>query len=216
MPDMQFINENYQQPGNGRVDVPLSVWSIWDDENLIERLAKQFSVEYEKVILVNLPGADLLVGARRTPFVYCDADMAEREHAKLQALGKDRAPLGFIEPTDNHTASTLLFAAERTAALTICTDDPDRDTATWAALAGTVRPYGLLATIWDEDRPTLKSRIACETAELSYAGHLVTARVSAFDRAVLAAEDLVQLGPGVHGRTVRHVGLWAKYPRSGL
>jgi hypothetical protein len=213
---MQFINENYQQPGNGRVDVPLSVWPVWDDDDLIERLAKQFSVENEKVILVNLPGADLLVGARRTPFAYCDADMAEREHAKLQALGKDQAPLGFIEPTDKRTAAPLLHAAEHTAALTVCADDPGRDSATWAALAGTVRPFGLLATIWEEDRPTLKARIACEAAELSYAGHLVTASVSAFDRAVLAAGDLVQTGPGVHGRTLRHVGLWAKYPRSGL
>jgi len=212
---MQCINENTQKPGGGRVDVPLSVWSIWDDENLVERLAAQFAVEFEQVALVDLPGADRVLAGRRTPVAFCDATAAEAEHAKLQALG-EIAPMGWIEPAEKRTLPTLLRAWEGRAALTICTDDPDRNTITWAAVAATVRPFGLLAVIWDDDRPTLKARVACDAAELSYAGHIVTARVSSFDRAVISAESLEQNGPGVHGRVVRHVGLWAKYPRSGL
>lgn len=213
---MQFINNNTREAGLGRVDVPLSVWSVWDDDHLIEMLVNQFTVKYEKVVLVGLAGANRVVEARRSAVAFCDAEIAETEHAKLQATGPETAVFGFIEPVNHRTAPELLQAAEHTAALTICTDDPERDSTAWAALAATVRPFGLLAAVWDEDRPTLKSRIACEAAELHYAGHLVTARVSSFDRAVVTAESLSQTDPGVHGRIVQHIGLWAKYPRSGL
>lgn len=212
---MFFINDNSQPAAGGRIDVPLSVWSIWDDEHLIDRLVAQFTVEHEKVVLVGLPGADHVVGAGRTAESYCSEDTAEAEHAKLQRIGEN-AVFGTIEPVTKHTAPDLMLSSQHTAALCVCADDADRDTATWAALAGMVRPFGLLATIWQDDRPTLKSRIACEAAELSYAGHIVTARVSKFDRAVVTAEALEQVGPGVHGRIVQHVGLWTKYPASGI
>lgn len=212
---MYFINDNSQPAAGGRVDVPLSVWSIWNDEHLIDRLVAQFTVEHEKVVLVGLTGADGVVGAGRTAESYCSEDTAEAEHTKLQQIGENAA-FGTIEPVTERTAPDLMLSSQHTAALCVCADDAERDSATWAALARMVRPFGLLATIWQDDRPTLKSRIACEDADLTYAGHLVVAKASAFDRAVLAAENLVPLGPGVHGRTVRHLGLWAKYPRSGL
>lgn len=212
---MQFVN-NTRRSGRGRVDVPLSVWPVWDDEHLIELLVKQFTVKYEKVVLVGLAGANRVVEARRTAVAFCDAEAAEAEYAKLHATGPKTALFGFIEPICERTAPDLFQAAEHTAALTVCTDDPERDSTAWAALAATVRPFGLLAAIWDEDRPTLKSRIACEAAELRYVGHLVTARVSSFDRAAVTAESLAQAEPGIHGRVLEHLGLWAKYPRSGL
>lgn len=196
--------------------MPLSAWPVWDNEHLVALLVHQFTVKYQKVILVDLAGVDRIVESRRSAVAFCDVETAKTEHAKLQATGPETALFGFVEPTCDRTAPDLIQAAEHTAALTICTDDPERDSATWTALAATVRLGGLLAVVWDEDRPTLKSRIACEAAELHYAGHLVTARIPSFNRAAATAESLTQTWASVHGQVIEHIGLWAKHSRSSL
>jgi hypothetical protein len=196
----------------GDIDVPLSVWPIWSERHMVERLIDQFTVTGETIALIDLPGIRAIIESNRHGVVYCDQATAERERRELAdtAGGCEYGP-AIVEAIDAQTAPGAIARLHDTA-LTVCADGRSRDAAAWSAIVRTVRAFGLLAVVWNDTGQSARSRQACEAAGLSYAGHIVAAEVDEFDRASATADGLSGLDRQHPRRAHTNVALWARYP----
>lgn len=216
-----MTNHDHQNEssGPGGIDVPLSVWPVQRQTDIVDRLVKQFTVPEETVTLLGVDGVLSVTDLGRDCTAYCDRAAMARE-AKAVASASETVGVGIVfcfeqEPFD-------LVEHLRTLprpVLTICRDGA-WDASVWWALTEAVPSWGLLAVLWDGPAASAAARSACAGSGLSYAGHIVAAETGEFDRSTRVAEDLVDLEPGDPQRTHTNIGLWARYPshveRSGL
>lgn len=207
------MNDIFDDPSDlsGGLDVPLSVWPIWSERHLVDRLIDQFTVSGETVALIGIGGIQSIADSGRHGIVFCNETTALRERTELtQGSGCPYGPL-IVQDIDAQTAAASIGKLRETA-LTICADDSCHDKATWSAVATTIRAFGLLALVWTGPALSARARQACAHAGLSYAGHIVAAEVDEFDRAGAIAEALNGIGQGHPRQGHTSISLWARYP----
>jgi hypothetical protein len=196
----------------GGVDVPLSVWPVWSQTDLVDRLVRQFTIPDEIVTLLDVEGIVPVTDSGRHCTVFCDRAGFARERNALATAGESEG-LGFVFSYESEAIDIVEhFRTGPRSVLTICRDSAYWDASLWWALTESIPSWGLLALLWDGPAISPAARSACAGAGLSYAGHIIAAETSEFDRAAATTAGLAQLEPGDPRRAHNNVGLWARYP----
>lgn len=205
-------HDHHHETGQaGGIDVPLSVWPVWSELDLIGRLVRQFTVPDEIVTLVGVEGVVPVTDSGRHCTAYSDRAAFSRECAAVARSG-DSQGVGVVFCYEHEAFDVVEhFRAGPRSVLTICRD-ARWDASLWWALTESIPSWGLLAILWDGPAISTAARNACAGSGLSYAGHIVAAETGEFDRAAQSAAGLADLEPGDPRRAHINVGLWARYP----
>lgn len=207
-------HDNHQNESGwtGGVDVPLSVWPVWSQVDLVDRLVRQFTVPDEIVTLLGAEGVVPVTESGRHCTVFCDQAAFSRERTAIAGAGESEG-IGFVFSYENEAFDIVEhFRSGPRSVLTVCRDSAYWDASLWWAVTESIPSWGLLAILWDGPAVSPAARSACSGSGLSYAGHIVAAETSEFDRAAATAEGLADLEPGDPRRAYTNVGLWARYP----
>ncbi|WP_335986603.1 hypothetical protein [Glycomyces sp. MUSA5-2] len=209
---MNHHEHHHRQPaGSEGIDVPLSVWPVWSQSDLVGRLVQQFTAPDEIVTLLGVEGVAPVTDLGRHCIAYCTLEAMAREYEAITRSGQTEGIGYVLSIEDDNLDLPEHLRTRTTSVLTIC-DDRGWDASTWWALAESIPAWGLLAVLWDGPAISAMARSSCAGSGLSYAGHIVAAESSAFDRAAATAAGLAQVKAGEPRRSHTNVGLWARYP----